>query len=87
MEPPLRHALTNSTRRGTLMKTAYELLLDAPDAQVKRCQLAWKAIAAGDWQDAAHFLRNAADEEGATPWSAEARSLAEACVKKVISAA
>ncbi|MDA0561693.1 hypothetical protein [Burkholderia pseudomallei] len=65
------------------MKTAYELLLDAPDAQVKRCQLAWKAIAAGDWQDAAHFLRNAADEEGATPWSAEARSLADARMKQV----
>ncbi|WP_169742704.1 MULTISPECIES: hypothetical protein [Burkholderiaceae] len=64
------------------MKTAYELLLDAPDAQVKRCQLAWKAIAAGDWQDAAHFLRNAAGEEGATPWAAEARALADACQGK-----
>ncbi|MDR8093111.1 hypothetical protein KPB05_37275 [Burkholderia gladioli] len=69
------------------MKTAYELLLDAPDAQVKRCQLTWKAIAAGEWQDAEHFLRNAADEEGATPWAAEARSLAAACAKKVTSAA
>lgn len=64
------------------MKMAYELLLDAPDEQVKRCQLAWKAIAAGDWQDAAHFLRNAADEEGATQWAAEARALAEACQGK-----
>jgi hypothetical protein len=64
------------------MKTAYELLLDAPDEQVKRCQLAWKAIATGDWQDAAHFLRNAADEEVSTPWAEEARALAEACVGK-----
>lgn len=64
-------------------KTAYELLLDAPDAQVKRCQLAFKAIATGDWQDAAHFLRNAANEEGATPWAEEARALADACMKQV----
>ncbi|WP_321959594.1 hypothetical protein [Burkholderia cenocepacia] len=64
------------------MKTAYELLLDAPAEQVKRCQLAWKAIAAGDWHDAAHFLRNAAGEEGATPWAAQAQALAEACQGK-----
>ncbi|MCS6428106.1 hypothetical protein [Burkholderia thailandensis] len=65
------------------MKTAYELLLDAPDQQVKRCQLAWKAIAVGEWQDAAHFFRNAAEEEGTTPWAAEARALAEACQGRV----
>ncbi|QPB08670.1 hypothetical protein KB681_gp42 [Burkholderia phage Mica] len=65
------------------MKTAYELLLDAPDEQIKRLQLALKAIAAGEWQDAAHFLRNAADEEGATAWGAEARALAEACMKQI----
>lgn len=65
------------------MANAYELLLDAPDPQVKRCQLAWKAIAAGEWKDAAHYLRNAADEEGSTPWAAEARALSEACMKQV----
>ncbi|WP_175924560.1 hypothetical protein [Burkholderia latens] len=60
------------------MKTAYDLLLDAPDDQVTRCRLAWKAVAAGDWQDAAHFLRYAADEAGATAWASDARALAEA---------
>lgn len=65
------------------MKTAYDLLLDAPDDQVTRCRLAWKAVAAGDWQDAAHFLRNAAHEAGATAWAADARALAEACAAKV----
>ncbi|KWH59346.1 hypothetical protein [Burkholderia cepacia] len=64
------------------MKTAYDLLLDAPDEQVTRCRLAWKAVAAGDWQDAAHFLRNAADEAGATPWAADARALAETFAAK-----
>ncbi|ALV61562.1 MULTISPECIES: hypothetical protein [Burkholderia cepacia complex] len=68
------------------MKTAYDLLLDAPDDQVTRCRLAWKAVAAGDWQDAAHFLRNAAEEAGATPWATDARALAEACAAKVASA-
>lgn len=65
------------------MKNAYELLLDAPDAQVKRCQLAFKAIAAGEWQDAAGFLRNAAKEEGSTLWANEAIALADACQKRV----
>lgn len=64
------------------MKTAYDLLLDAPDEQVTRCRLGWKAVAAGDWQDAAHFLRNAADEAGATPWAADARALSEAFAAK-----
>ncbi|MCB4349596.1 hypothetical protein LA345_37940 (plasmid) [Burkholderia vietnamiensis] len=65
-----------------MMTTAYDLLLDAPDTQVKRCQLAWKAIAVGNWRDAAHFLLNAAAEEGATAWATEARALAEACQVK-----
>ena len=64
------------------MKTAYDLLLDAPDDQVTRCRLAWKAVAAGDWQDAAHFLRNAADEAGATLWATDARALAETFAAK-----
>lgn len=65
------------------MKTAYELLLDAPDAQIKRSQLAFKAIAAGKWSDAAHFLNNAAREEEGTPWAKEARALADACLTHV----
>ncbi|WP_156439869.1 hypothetical protein [Burkholderia sp. MSMB2041] len=65
------------------MKTAYELLLDAPDAQVKRCQLAWKAIAAGEWLDAAHFLRNAVKEEAGAQWAEQAAALADACQTRV----
>lgn len=59
----------------TAPQTAYDLLLSAPDEQVKRCQLAWNSIAAGDWADAASFLRNAADEEGDTEWSRAARAM------------
>lgn len=65
------------------MKTVYELLMDAPDEQVTRCQLAWKAVAAGDWHDAAHFLRNAANDAGATPWAADVRALADACAARI----
>jgi len=39
------------------MITAYELLLVAPDSQIKRAQIAYKAIAAGRWLDAAYTLR------------------------------
>lgn len=60
------------------MKTAYELLMTAPDSQVKRAQIAFTAVANGLWLDAAHSLRNAANEETGE-WAAEARELAEHC--------
>ena len=50
------------------MITAYELLLVAPDSQIKRAQIAYKAIAAGRWLDAAYTLRNAAREHGVIVW-------------------
>lgn len=58
---------------------AYDLLLDAPDAQVTRCKLAWKAVAAGEWVDAEHYLRNAAREEAGSAWAAQAEAMADAC--------
>ncbi|ODP35151.1 hypothetical protein A9762_11520 [Pandoraea sp. ISTKB] len=67
---------------NTTPKTAYDLLLSAPDAQVKRCQLAWRSIAEGEWADAAHFLRNAADEEGDTDWGRNARATSEVLEKR-----
>ncbi|MGR9587063.1 hypothetical protein [Pandoraea sputorum] len=67
----------------TAPQTAYDLLLSAPDEQVKRCQLAWSSIAKGDWADAMHFLRNAAKEEAGTPWANEAAALADACQKRI----
>jgi len=60
------------------MITAYELLLVAPDSQIKRAQIAFKAIAAGRWLDAAYTLRNAANEE-AGEWATDANELAEYC--------
>lgn len=60
------------------MKTAYDLLMTAPDRQVKRCQIAHRAITDGQWLDAAHSLRNAANEETGQ-WANEARELAEHC--------
>ena len=44
------------------MKTAYDLLLEAPDSQVMRLKLAYLYIASGNFLDAAHFLENAAQE-------------------------
>lgn len=58
-------------------------LLGAPVGQVTRCCLTWKGSAAGDWQDAAHFLRSADDEDGVTPWATGARALTEACAAKI----
>ena len=60
------------------MKTAYDLLMAAPEDQITRAQIAFKAIAAGRWLDAAHSLRNAANEE-AGQWATEARKLAAHC--------
>lgn len=65
------------------MKTAYELLLEAPDKQVTRLQLVFKCIAAGEWADAAVFLRNGAKEEFGTDWAGEAGLLADACEKQI----
>ena len=62
------------------MKTAYDLLMAAPEGQVKRAQIAFNAIADGRWLDAAHSLRNAANEENGK-WANEARELAEHCEK------
>ena len=60
------------------MKTAYELLLTAPDGQVTRSQLAFKAIADGRWIDASYTLRNAAREESGE-WANDALELAGHC--------
>ena len=45
------------------MKTIYDLLLGAPDTQIIRCKLTYKAVAEGRFDDAAFFLRNAENEE------------------------
>jgi len=63
------------------MITAYELLMSAPGSQAKRAQIAFKAISAGRWLNAALALRNAADEEEdkSGNWAVAARKLAEYC--------
>ena len=63
------------------MKTAYDLLMTAPDSQVKRCQIAHRAITEGRWGDAAFSLRNAANEERGE-WAEAAEELAEYCEKR-----
>jgi hypothetical protein len=60
------------------MKTAYELLMSAPDEQIKRSQIALQAIAAGNWQDASFALENAANETDGE-WSKNAQELADYC--------
>ncbi|MPS81773.1 MAG: hypothetical protein E2591_27260 [Achromobacter sp.] len=65
------------------MRTAYDLLLTAPDDQITRCRLAHSAIGAGEWADAAHFLRNAAGESAGTAWGQDAAALASFCQARV----
>lgn len=60
------------------MKTAYELLMSAPDDQITRCKIALRAIAAGDWEDAAITL-TAASNESNGQWANEAQALASYC--------
>jgi len=61
------------------MKTAYDLLIAAPDSQVVRSQIVFKALANGLWLDAAFALRNAANEESSGEWADDSRELAEYC--------
>lgn len=64
------------------MKTAYELLMSAPDSQVIRCQIVLRAITEGDWAEAENKLRNAAREEGRSDWAFDALELADHCNEK-----
>ena len=61
------------------MKTAYELLMTAPDSQQARAKAAFKAIANGQWADAAFSVLNAANEELHVEWAENALELAEHC--------
>ena len=61
------------------MNTIRSLLESAPDSQTKRVQLAYKAAANGDWANAVHYLRNAAEEEGDTPWGMDCADVCGQC--------
>ncbi|MFJ3463489.1 hypothetical protein [Achromobacter spanius] len=69
------------------MRTAYDLLMTAPDDQITRCRLAHAAIGAGDWQDAVHFLRNAARETAGSASGQDAAALANFCQARVAAGA
>lgn len=60
------------------MQTAMELLEEAPIEQVTRMQIAYKAILAGRWEDAAFTLHNAALESDGG-FAADCLALAEHC--------
>lgn len=60
------------------MKTAYDLLMSAPDDQVTRCKIVMRAIIARNWEDAA-FTLNAAANEATGEWAADAKALADHC--------
>jgi len=64
------------------MSTAYELLMSCPDDQITRMKLVWKAVAAGEWKEAAHHLRNAASE-GESSWHGRCGELAGHYDRKV----
>lgn len=61
------------------MKTAYDLLMSAPDDQVTRCKIVMRAIIAGNWEDAA-FTLSAAANEATGEWAADAKALADHCL-------
>lgn len=56
--------------------TANSLLFSCPDDQITRMQIVWKSVAAGEWLEAAHHLRNAASE-GETTWHDRCDMLAD----------
>lgn len=60
------------------MKTAYDLMLSAPAAQVVRCKLVYNAILQGEWADAAFTLKSAARETGGE-FGADCMALAIHC--------
>lgn len=60
------------------MKSAYDLLMDAPDDQIARCKIALRAIAAGRWGDAEFSLANAVAETNGQ-WAKDADELAKYC--------
>jgi len=68
------------------MTTAHDLLYSCPDDQITRMQVVWKAAAAGNWKEAAHHLRNAANE-GDSTWHDRAAMLADEYEAKGDSAA
>lgn len=55
--------------------SVYELLLECPASMAPRVRMALKAIAVGDWDDAAHQLRIAA-RGGNTTWHKRATEIA-----------
>ena len=60
------------------MKTAYEILISAPEGQITRARIAFKSIAAGKFDDAAFALRNATHEESGQ-WAEDAAAFADYC--------
>ena len=60
------------------MKTVLELLDAAPVDQVKRMQIVFKSVGAGEWDDAAFTLSNAASETSGQ-FSSDCAELAEFC--------
>lgn len=70
------HLKKSGFGKGVEMKTAYRLLMEAPDSVLFRAQCAYRAAAKGEYSDAASYLAHAATEEGDTTWAREAGELA-----------
>ncbi|NNH18672.1 Uncharacterised protein [Bordetella trematum] len=64
------------------MTTVHDLLMICPDDQITRMQIVWKAVAAGQWKEAAHHLRNA-ENEGESSWHDRCGMLADEFDSKV----
>lgn len=60
------------------MKSAIELLMTCPEDQIVRMRLVYRSILAGEWKEAAHYLRNAA-AEGDADWYCDALALSVYC--------
>ena len=69
---------------GIVMKSALQLLVSAPEREIKRMQIIFKEIAAGNWSEAAFHLSNITDNENDSSeyiaWKNEALELHDVCV-------
>jgi hypothetical protein len=65
------------------MKSALQLLVTAPDNEVRRMQLIFQSIADGDWNEAWFNLSNITITENSSParikWVEEAQELCDFC--------
>jgi hypothetical protein len=62
------------------MKTLFDILVEAPPAQVTPCKIAMVEIAHGHWAAAALTMENVASETGSGEWMQDCMQMKDFCV-------